>query len=344
MRIARPALPLLIGTVCLTLALAGCAGEEAGPSHARRSPSTSTTPKPAPALTAAQARDVINHYSEINNQANAERNRRLLDTVEDGPLYAQSVSYYTEAEGRPEADRKPERPWSYDTATAKLYIPRLAAGDDRWFIAALSVKGKAAPSWRLTVFVERPEHRRWEQVSVVDLDDQKLPEVALDRDGYATAVPATKQTVGELRSGVVDNFATGGTTKAFSPSKASKRQIAVHDETGTRYGDRGTTTFAGSTNPYKDTYAVRTSNGVLLMFSHTHTQSDAVAGPGLQIIPGEDDRAWLRDTGYTSIKYTFVCNDAATIPSRERPRLIGYTCARTNASGLSIGSRPTARG
>ncbi|WP_329371218.1 hypothetical protein [Streptomyces sp. NBC_01483] len=52
-----------------------------------------------PALSTAQARDVITRYSKINSEANANRNRRLLDTVEDGPLYAMSVSDYTETVG-----------------------------------------------------------------------------------------------------------------------------------------------------------------------------------------------------------------------------------------------------
>ncbi|MEU8649695.1 hypothetical protein [Streptomyces sp. NPDC048737] len=39
----------------------------------------------------------------------------------------------------------------------------------------------------------------------------------------------------------------------------------------------------------------------------------------------------------TSIRYTFVCNDAATVPAKAEPsRLIGYTCARTDASGPPV--------
>ncbi|EPJ42874.1 putative lipoprotein [Streptomyces afghaniensis 772] len=41
----------------------------------------------------------------------------------------------------------------------------------------------------------------------------------------------------------------------------------------------------------------------------------------------------------TSIRYTFVCNDAATVPAQAEPsRLIGYTCARTDASGPPVPS------
>ncbi|MFJ6709071.1 MULTISPECIES: hypothetical protein [unclassified Streptomyces] len=343
-RTARRFLPLLTGAACLALALTSCADAD-GSARARQSPSTSTAPKPSPALRATQARDVISRYSKINNAANADRNRRLLDTVEDGPLYAMSVSGYTEAEGLPAADREPYKQWSYDSAHAKLYIPRMAAGQDRWFAAALSDKKGKAPS-RLAVFAERPQHKRWEMVSVVDLDSPDLPAIALDHDGYATAVATDgNKHLGAgtelLRAAIVDNFATGGTntgTKVFAPTKASKRQIKIHDKTGTRFGDQGTTVFAGVTNRYTDAYALRTTDGgALILFSHAHTQTDAVAHSGLQINPGKDDRAWLHDVPRTSITYTFVCNDAVTVPAKAAPsRLIGYTCARTDASGPPV--------
>lgn len=300
-----------------------------------------------PALSTARARDVIARYSKINNEANSERDRRLLDTVEDGPLYAMSVSDYTETEGLPAKDRKPYKAWSYDVAGAKLYIPRLAAGQERWFAAALSSEKGKAPS-RLAVFAEQPQHERWEMVSVVDLDRQKLPDVALDREGYATAVAANdnKQLAADadvLRTAVLDNFATGGTntgTKVFAPTEASKRQVKVHSDAATRFGDKGTSVFDEADNRFTDAYALKTADGgALILFSHTHAQTDAVAHSGLQINPGKGDRAWLHDVPRMSIRYTFVCNDAATVPAKAEPsRLIGYTCARTDAFGPPVAS------
>ncbi|MCZ4101287.1 MULTISPECIES: hypothetical protein [unclassified Streptomyces] len=331
--------------------MTGCSADNGTPEH-NPSTSASTAPKPAPALSSAQARDVITHYSKINNVANASRDRALLGTVEDGPLYAMSLSDYTEAEGMPAADRKPYTPWSYDTASAKLYIPRLAPGQDRWFAAALAGQKGTAPS-RLVVFTERPANQRWELVSVVDLEDHTLPDVALDQAGYATAVSANgnqQLAAGPdvLRAAVLDNFATGGTntgTKVFAPTEASKKQIKVHDKTGTQYGNLGTSVFAGAPNRYTDAYALKTTDGgALILFSHTHTQTDAVAHAGLQITPGKEDRAWLHDVPRSSIQYTFVCNDAATVPATAAPsRLIGYTCARTNASGTPAAAGPSGR-
>ncbi|MFD8117881.1 hypothetical protein [Streptomyces microflavus] len=263
-----------------------------------------------------------------------------------------SVSDYTETEGLPKADRKPYKPWSYDTSSAKLYIPRFTTGQDRWFAAALSGEKGKAPS-RIAVFAEQSKDKRWELVSVVDLDGTTLPDVAVDKDGYATAVAATgnKHLAADadvLRTAVIDNFATGGTntgTKVFGPTKASRQQIKVHDETTRKFGKLGTTVFAGGTNSFKDAYALKTrGGGALLLFAHTHTQTDAVAHSGLQINPDKDDNAWLHGIPRTSVTYTFVCADAATVPAKAAPsRLIGYTCARTDASGPPVGSARTDR-
>ncbi|AZM57995.1 hypothetical protein DMA15_30235 [Streptomyces sp. WAC 01529] len=258
-----------------------------------------------------------------------------------------SVSDYKETEGLTKAERKPYKPWAYDIQNSRLYIPRIAAGQPRWFAAALSgTKGKA-PS-RLAVFAEQPQHKRWEMVSVADLYGADLPKVALDSDGYAAAVAANGDKdvaagADLLRSGVLDNFATGGQNsgkKIFTKSKASSQQIMVHDRTVPKYGSQGTSTFAGATNRHRDAYALKTTDGgALVFFSHSHTQTDAVARSELQLNPGKDDRAWLYDVPRRSIRYTFVCNDAATVPAKAAPStLLAYTCARTAASGPPVNS------
>ncbi|MFE0129989.1 hypothetical protein ACFWY6_00085 [Streptomyces sp. NPDC059037] len=333
----------------MALAATACNSGSDSPEAKNPAPSASADKERElpPALTKQQALAEIGRYATVNNKANADRDRALLDTIEDGPLYAMSVSEYKETEGLTKSERKAYKPWAYDTQNAKLYIPRIAPGQPRWFAAALSgTKGKA-PN-RLAVFAEQPQHKRWEMVSVADLYGTDLPKVALDADGYATAVAANSNKdlaagADLLRSGVLDNFATGGQNsgkKVFTESKASSQQIKVHDKTVKQYGSQGTSTFAGATNRYRDAYALKTTDGgALVFFSHTHTQTDAVARSGLQLNPGKDDRAWLHDIPRTSIRYEFVCNDAATVPAKAAPStLLAYTCARTDASGPPVNS------
>uniref|UniRef100_A0AAU2ADL7 DUF8094 domain-containing protein n=1 Tax=Streptomyces sp. NBC_00093 TaxID=2975649 RepID=A0AAU2ADL7_9ACTN len=307
----------------------------------------SPAPTAEPALTRKAALAQIAHYSKINNEANATHNRRLLDTVEDGPLYAMSIADYKQDEGLPQADHETYKPWSYNLASTTVYIPRLTAGQQKWF-AAVTYSGKTDTYPRLLVMAEQATTKRWEMVAAVDLDDKKqLPKIALDADGYATALDAASAEnvaapVDVLRSAVGDNFATGGDLsgkKVFATAKASARQITVHDKTIRKFGTRGTTVFSAAGPEFTDSYALKTTTGgVLVVFAHTHTQRDAVA-EGLKIIPDKGDRAWLGTTNSPSFTYTFTCSDVATVPTTPgKSTLLGYTCRRTDAHGLATSS------
>ncbi|MEU0118981.1 hypothetical protein ABZ137_36215 [Streptomyces bobili] len=198
------------------------------------------------------------------------------------------------------------------------------------------------------VMAEQATTERWEMVAAVDLDDKKqLPEIALDAEGYATAVDAAfpknvAAPVDVLRSGVVDNFATGGDMsgkKVFATTKTSTRQIKVHYETIHKFGTRGTTAFSSAAARFTDSYALKSSDGsALVVFVHTHTQRDAVAYSGLEIMPDKDDLAWLGTAPSPYFMYTFNCSDVATVPTTPgKSRLTGYA-RRTDAHGMATGS------
>ncbi|WP_311765442.1 hypothetical protein [Streptomyces zingiberis] len=326
----------------------GAPGSADNDATARVTRTASPAPTAEPALTKKEALAQIAHYSKINNEANSHNKRKLLDTIEDGPLYAMSVADYEQDEGLPKADRKKYKPWSYDLASTDVYIPRFTARQQRWF-AAVTYSGKNDKYARVLVMAEQATTRRWEMVAAVDLDDKKqLPKIALDADGYATAVDATSTKnvaapVDVLRDAVLDNFATGGDLtgkKVFTTTKTSTRQIKVHDDTLHKFGSRGTTQFSAAATEFTGSYALRTADGgALVVFAHTHTQRDAVAHSGLQIVPDKDDRAWLGDKPSPYFTYTFTCSDVATVPTTpDKSKLIGYTCRRTAAEGLSTSS------
>lgn len=253
---------------------------------------------------------------------------------------------YKEDEGLPKADRDKYKPWSYNLDRTAVYIPRVAAGQQRWF-AAVTYSAKNDKYPRLLVMAEQTT-KRWEMVSSVDLDDKKqLPKIALDAEGYATALDATSTRnvaapVDVLRAGVGDNFATGGDMsgkKVFATTKTSARQIKVHDKTIHKFGSRGTTVFSSAAPEFTDSYALKTADGsALVVFAHTHTQRDAVAA-GPEIVPGKDDRAWLGTSNRSYFTYTFTCSDVATVPTTPgKTALLGYTCRRTDARGMSTSS------
>ncbi|MCX2969456.1 MULTISPECIES: hypothetical protein [Streptomyces] len=330
---------MITAALAVALAATACTDTDSNPSAKKTAPSASAAPTPAPALTPAQARDAITHYSTTNNLAHVKNDRALLDTVEGGPRYAMSLADLKQDEALPTADREPYRPWSYDVSATDLYIPRLKDGQQRWF-AAVTRAGSQQQYARVLILAENTKSKQWEMVATVDIDDPKqLPQIVLDKDGYATAVDAASQAlaapVGVLRSAVTDNFATGGEVtgkKVFSSTETSKRQVKVHDETTRKFGPRGTTRFAAADPDFTDAYALKTTTGALVVFSHTHTQHDAVTTPGLGIVPEKHDRAWLGTSPRPAFTYTFTCSDIAAVPSAPEPSsLLGYGCRRTDA-------------
>ncbi|MFJ4572073.1 hypothetical protein ACIP4W_11675 [Streptomyces sp. NPDC088846] len=254
-----------------------------------------------------------------------------------------SLADLKENEGLPKADQRPFRTWSYDVTKTDIYIPRLVPGQQKWF-AAVTRAGSEQQYARILVLAENTKTKEWEMVATSDIDDpQQLPQIVLDQDGYATPVdPASTKLAApaeQLRAAVGDNFATGGEQtgkKMFAPTKASEQQVKVHRDTVGKFRTRGTTRFTAEKPEYPDAYALNTTTGALVVFSHTHSQHDAVAAPGLRIRPEKQDRAWLGTSPSPAFTYTFTCSDVAAVPSTPGPSsLLGYGCRRTNAEATS---------
>ncbi|MFE4055224.1 hypothetical protein ACFXP3_02770 [Streptomyces sp. NPDC059096] len=331
---------LITAVLCTALATTACTGDNGNGVPVTGTTTTRATaaPTPPPALTRSQARDAITNYSKINNVARASHDRALLDTVEGGPRYAMSLADLKQDQALPKG-REPYRPWAYNLAATDLYIPRLGPGEQRWF-AAVTRAGSKKQYARVLILAEEARSKGWEMVATIDLDDpQDLPEIVLDEDGYATAVDAASKTlatpVGVLRSAVVDNFVTGGQStgrKLLAATAPARRQIKVHDETSRKFGPKGTSRFATTPTEFTDAYALKTTSGAFVVFSHTHTQHDAATAPGLQIVPEKEDRAWLGTRPSPVFVYRFTCSDAAAVPDAPgRSRLLGYGCRRTDA-------------
>lgn len=335
-------------TACLALTATACDSTTTpAPSHTSTTASAKPSRPPAatPALDKQAALNLIRHYSQVNNRANVHDNARLLGTVEDGPLYAESLGGYKQDSGTAAKDRKPYKPWSYDAATAHLYIPTFAPGVPRWFAAGVTEAGTKYQV--LIVFAQQPD-RTWRMVFATAMDGMPLPHVALDAHGYATAVPTDGRNflsadADHLRAAIVDDFTTGGKkagTRYLAASPASKEQTDIHDKDTTRYGKKGTITFTASGNDWPDVYGLKTTdNGTLVLLSHTHTQTETT-NPGWQINPGADIRAWLGSTAYRTVTDTFVCNDAALTPPAGKAHLLGYDCEVTDVTGMTAASFP----
>jgi hypothetical protein len=145
-----------------------------------------------PAITKAQAEQVLSAYWRTKNEANELRSDSLLATIEAGTSYSMDIGAYR-------FDRVAD-PSNHDYVAialvrAAFYIPRLAAGEyPRWFVAAVTYAGLASPrrptGARYLLFSQAFPGGPWKDV----LEPHVLPgtgpapRIATDAEGYAAAV------------------------------------------------------------------------------------------------------------------------------------------------------------
>ncbi|TDC62546.1 hypothetical protein E1200_25370 [Actinomadura sp. GC306] len=169
----------------LALALAGCAGDE---TEARPTASVPTTAPPEPvALTPDVAEQAFRTYVTDEDVARAAGDERLaLTWTSDGQ------SQLTAAEFREAAyDGDPVRRFVY--GDPELYVPKLK--DDaypQWFVTSVkrSVLGeRKSERTVLMAFVLRKPSDDWKLTFATEMHRKaKVPDVAIDDDGYAEAL------------------------------------------------------------------------------------------------------------------------------------------------------------
>jgi hypothetical protein len=142
------------------------------------------TARPRPAISPAQARQVLTRFQDINNRANAARDDRLISTIEAGAGLRESLSAYKVAK----ALKTPKfKAFTYDNPS--FYIPKVA-GFPKWFAVHGTVsKGKQRGHGTL-LFEQDKAGAAWLRTAgppLLKAHRRPLP-VALGPDGYASAV------------------------------------------------------------------------------------------------------------------------------------------------------------
>jgi hypothetical protein len=145
-----------------------------------------------PAITRAQARQVLSRFWRVNNQANAQRSDALLGTIEAGSSYRLDAGAYR-------FDRASNPAGSGYAALALLraayYIPRqpLRAAYPHWFAAAVSYVPLGSPPGpagsQYLLFSQASPGAAWKDVLEPGLlpAGSPAPRIAAGAGGYATA-------------------------------------------------------------------------------------------------------------------------------------------------------------
>jgi hypothetical protein len=177
-------------------------------------PPAGQPPITQPPITQVQAQQVLATYTSANNMANAQASQAQLATVETGGSLAidGGIDQVKSASG---AAPYP----AYGPAHASYYIPLESPGYPRWFAVQVQNALASAPGQLINseylVFTQGTPGAPWKDaIEPFILPGATPPQVAIDANGYATAVTAndaglalSPATAGEATATALDNRA-----------------------------------------------------------------------------------------------------------------------------------------
>jgi hypothetical protein len=280
---------LLSISVLAATALSGCG---AGADESSGTDGGGASPTPKGVVTAEVARATMDTYEKVNNKANKVRDSKLLATVEAGQVHEQSLADYKQFKTWSKDDQKGyEEPFAYKSR--KYYIPD--AGQS-WFAVKATADGTKSEA--LMVFDK--VDGRFKMVAAVYGDEKTpIPEVAVDRDGLATAVDPSKR-VGtlapnQLGKAYADLLETGGKKEGrqLATTQATKTYLKYYkDRTTRKEASFSTVNYFDAKPAHPKVYALELADGgVLALFPSAYTVEflHKQFENGMVIIPGETE-------------------------------------------------------
>jgi hypothetical protein len=209
-----------------------------------------------PALTKSQAEQVLANYQSINNRANGDLDANLLATVETGAQLEMDRAGYRLRK----AKKDKYTPFTY--ARPAYYIPR-QGGFPKWF----AVDATSGDTRHALLFVQDHQGGPW-LLAADPFPSAPLSGVAIDKDGYATAVnPADAEAAVEPRKVATAHAATlssGASGMAPGPYTSESRDALTKVESELR--KRGVTLTSDFAPDQQRSFALRTTGGGALVW------------------------------------------------------------------------------
>ena len=209
-----------------------------------------------PALTKSQAEQVLANYQSINNRANGDLDANLLATVETGAQLEMDRAGYRLRK----AKKDKYTPFTY--ARPAYYIPR-QSGFPKWF----AVDATSGDTRHALLFVQDHQGGPW-LLAADPFPSAPLSGVAIDKDGYATAVnPADAEAAVEPRKVATAHAATlssGASGMAPGPYTSESRDALTKVESELR--QRGVTLTSDFAPDRQRSFALRTTGGGALVW------------------------------------------------------------------------------
>ncbi|WP_153261245.1 hypothetical protein [Nonomuraea phyllanthi] len=331
----RKVLALAAGVLAAATACSGDAQPQ--PSKAAATSSASASPSaPPPAVTLDEAAEVFSTVTVTSDTLRAESDLHgrleLALNLTTGGQTPLTVAAYLAHDYAP-----PRYRWGPPT----LFVPRFGQGErSPWFSALATRDGTPT----LVTFAKGD---RWRISSASRLvPGEKLPEIQLDADGYATAVAPDDKSVtispqfmGPVHASVAETGSsgvTGGLVAAGPHTTEVAEQIADLREQAKSDGFSYDSIFSADNYPV---YALRTEDGgALIQYSLTRTTTTTTKTAEDDYIPVPESARWAISSQVLrrTMKLTETHQYATVVPSLKSPApaaVIAYDGALTRASG-----------
>ena len=185
----------------------GTSGSDPAPSSESASSSAPTggAAAGAPAITEAEAQQVLETYNKKNNKANAKLNSKLLRTIETESAFAIDNAVYRIGRKLDPNNEDPIQP--YQWVDPEFHIPTIPEGTAPWFVVEASTD--SSPDERdVLLLTSEGQGKPW-KIALYASVDEGLPELATDADGAAIAVDPTE--AAELQAAPADVAAAHAT-------------------------------------------------------------------------------------------------------------------------------------
>ncbi|RAY12214.1 hypothetical protein DPM19_26195 [Actinomadura craniellae] len=264
---ARPI--ALTALLSLALPLAGCDGGGA--------PGAAAGP---PALTREQARAALDRYQAAANQAGQRLDARPLNDAATGSQLAMEIASLL----LHRASRSRWRPFALESPT--FYIPRLS-GHPRWFAASATTGPGQERLRHALLFVQDAPNGPWRVTADPYPAGEALRDVALDEQGYATAVPAPGR-VGEAHAAVLSGAAVPAGAVAMADGPQTGQAYTALGKAQEQFRQAGVTLTSRFTPTRLPAYALRTkSGGTLVWYVLQQHETYRAARPGRITVAGD---------------------------------------------------------
>ena len=316
---ARNSTTVALSTSCLLAAAlsAGCSGSNS-------SSAEQGEPTGSPALSQAQAQQVLASYTTAANQLERRLNGGVLPTFEADPqltMDAAAVKF------RRAVKQKPSK---IEFSGSKFYIPRVNAYP-HWFAASATVGQGQRAVRHAMLFTQAKQGAPWLLTAAPFQQDDPLAGVALDSEGLATPVAqdadglaiAPKDLPKTHAALLTDGPNAPGAATLADGSKTSESYKALQQGQKTLSGRGVTMSSRFSTTPYS-VYALRTKDqGAVVWYVLKQNEVYSASQPGKLTVGGDLVGLTQAKSARSRMDTTVLVQYLATVPQKGRANVTG---------------------